>query len=95
MFNRKLCFGWTIQPVVIGDGVLVSQIWPVVIAADDEKINTKNCTKVTCANYLWFYILILLNPAYWDINDRVVRTFYHDRSKIMLILDLLVYHMKC
>ena len=76
--------------MVIGDGIPVSQILSVVSAADDEKFNTKNRTKVTCATYFWFYIFILPNPAYWDISDQLVRTFYHDRSKIILILDLLV-----
>ena len=76
--------------MVIGDDIPVSQIWPVVSAEDDEKFNIKNHTKVTCATYFWLNILILLNPAYWDISDQLVRTFYHDRSKIILILDLLV-----
>ena len=30
----------TPEPMVIGDGIPVSQIWPVVLAADDEKFNT-------------------------------------------------------
>ena len=50
--------------MVTGDGIQVSQIWPVVSAADDEMFNTKNHTKVTCATYFWFNVLILLNPAY-------------------------------
>ena len=44
--------------MVIGDGIPVSQIWSVVSAADDEKFNTKNHTKVTCATDFWFNILI-------------------------------------
>ena len=50
--------------MVIGDGIPVSQICPVVSAADDEKFNTKNRTKVTCATYFWLNVLILLIPAY-------------------------------
>ena len=50
--------------MITGDDIPVSQIWPVVGAADNEKFNGKNRTKVTCATYFWFKILILLNPAY-------------------------------
>ena len=45
--------------MVSGDGIPVNEIWPVVSASDN-----KNHTKVTCATYFWFNILILLNPAY-------------------------------
>ena len=37
--------------MVIGDGIAISQSWPVVNTTDDEKFNTKNHTKVTCATY--------------------------------------------
>ena len=44
MCDRVLCFNFvrTPEPVVIGDGITVSQIWPVVSTADDEKFNTRN-----------------------------------------------------
>ena len=63
MCDKVLCFYFikTPEPMVIGDGILVSQIWPVVSTSDDEKFNTKNHTKVTCATY---FFLVLLNPVY-------------------------------
>ena len=65
MCDKILCFYFvrTQKPMVIGEDILDSQIWPVVSAEDDEKFNTKNHTKVTCATYFWLNILILLNPA--------------------------------
>ena len=60
----KVWFYGTPEPMVIGDGILVSQIWPVVSTADDEHFTTKNHTKVTCATDFRFNIPILLNPEY-------------------------------
>ena len=54
----------TPEPMVIGDGIPVCQIWPMVSVADDEKFNTKIHTKVTCVTYFWFNIFILLKSAY-------------------------------
>ena len=51
--------------MVIGDVIPVSQIWPMVSTADDEKFNTKSNTKVTCATYSGLIFLnISLKPAY-------------------------------
>ena len=45
---------------LIGDGILVGQIWPLVSSVDDEKFNTKSHTKVTYTTYFLFNIFILL-----------------------------------
>ena len=43
MCDRVLCFYFIRipEPMVIGNGIPVSQSWPVVSTADDEKFNTK------------------------------------------------------
>ena len=42
--------------MIIGDGIAVSQIWPVVSTADDEKLNGKIYTKGNMCNIflVWF-----------------------------------------
>ena len=49
MFDRVLRFYFvrTPEPLVIGDGILASQICSVVSTVDGEKFNTKNHTEVT------------------------------------------------
>ena len=52
MCDRILCFYFimTPEPMVIGNGILVNQIWQVVSAANDEKFNTKIIQKSNMCN---------------------------------------------